>query len=370
MAAAKKVKVPRRPKTGLAAAPKDNFERCKYYFHYEIASKDVGPLVKAWIKQEFSKEDAKSILANPEYQFTMFSHWAATIFWMNEGLEFDEKNIVFKNKIRAHYEKLIEPGNHILKQKKEVEQQKTTVIRLTPQQLMARKINETIMTDIDELEDAWIEGKKETIDVYALFKKHDLKPMAVPQVRQRVEGWLEEYSGAYNKTDEQLVEGFSHIARTELKRRIKACEDMIADLDRIVQAGKATRKPRVKKAKAADKQIAQLKYQKEDADLKIVSVNPVTVIGATRLIVINSKYRTVTEYITSRREGFEIKGTTLQGVDFDQSRTKTMRKPDEFIPLCHKTVRQFGKAFDALTTKESKPTGRINTDCVLLKVDK
>jgi hypothetical protein len=277
---------------------------------------------------------------------------------------------VFKNKIRAHYEALIEPGNEILKSKIADEEEKSNVIRLTPQQLMARKINETIMADIDELEDAWIEGKKETIDVYALFKKHDLKPMAVPQVRGRIEGWLEEYSGAYNKTDEQLVEGFSHIARPELKRRVKACEDMIADLDRIVQAGKATRKPRVKKAKAADKQIAQLKYQKEDASLKIVSINPITIIGATRLIVINSKYRTVTEYITERREGFEIKGTTLVGFDLEQSRTKTMRKPEEFLPMCHKTIRQFDKAFNALTTKESKPTGRINTDCVLMKVDK
>jgi hypothetical protein len=327
-------------------------------------------MVKEYIKREFSKEDAKAILANPEYQFTMYSHWAATIFWMNEGLEFDEKTMVFKNKIRKHYEQLIEPGKVILSQKKAVEEEKTTVIRLTPQQLMARKINETIMTDIDELEDAWIQGKKETIDVYALFKKHDLKPMAVPQVRKRIESWLEEYSGAYNKVDEQLVEGYSHIARTELKRRVKACEDMISDLDRIVQAGKATRKPRVKKPKSVDKQIADLKYQKEDAGMKIVSVNPVTVIGASRLIVINTKYRSVTEYITNRREGFEIKGTTLQGIDFDQSRTKTMRKPDEFIPFCHKTIRQFGKAFDALTTKESKPTGRLNTDCVLLKVDK
>ena len=372
MAVAKKKapRVPRRPKIGIAAAPKDNFDRCKYYFHYEILPRDVAPLVKAWVAKEFSKDDAKAILAHPEYQFTMYSHWAATIFWMNEGLEFDDKNKIFKERIRGHYEKLIEPGLQILKEKQGAAEEKTNVVRLTPQQLMARKINETVMADIDELEDAWIGDKKETIDLYSLFKKHDLKPAAVPVVRTRIEAWLEEYSGAYNKTDEQLVEGYSHIKRPELKRRVKACEDMIADLDRIVQAGKATRKPRVKKPKAADKQIAQLKYKKEDNELKIVSINPVMIIGATRLIVINSKYRTVTEYITERREGFEIKGTTLVGFDVEQSRTKTMRKPEEFIPLCSKTLRQFNKAFNELTTKESKPTGRINADCVLIKVDK
>src|SRR5210317_343048 len=138
-AAKKTTRLPRRPKTGLQAAPRDNFDRCKYYFHYEIAAKDVGPLVKEWIKKEFSKEDAKAILANPEYQFTMFSHWAATIFWLNEGLEWEERWYCFRDRVHAHYEKLIEPGKKILKTKKDDEEKKSNVIRLTPQQLMARK---------------------------------------------------------------------------------------------------------------------------------------------------------------------------------------------------------------------------------------
>lgn len=370
MAVAKKKAIrTRRPKTGIDAAPRDNFDRCKYYFHYEIESKQVSTLIKDWIKKEFSKEDSKAILACPEYKFTMFSHWAATIFWLNEGLEWEERWYGFRDKVRAHYEEYIEIGKKILAEKQEVQEEKN-VIRLTPQQLLARKVNETVMCDIDDLEDAWMNGEKQTIDLYSLFRKHDLKAMAVPQVRERIEGWHLEYKGAYDKADEQLVEGYSHIKRTELKRRVKACEDMLSDLDRIVQAAKATRKPRAKKAVTADKQISQLKYQKEDATLKIVSVNPVTIIGAMRMIVINTKYRTVTEYFTDRTKGFEIKGTTLQGFDPDTSRTKTMRKPEEFLPLCQKTVRQFNKAFEALTTKEQKPTGRINSDCVILKVDK
>ena len=146
---------------------------------------------------------------------------------------------------------------------------------------------------------------------------------------------------------------------------------MLTDLDRIVQAGKAQRKTRAPKPKTADKQIATLKYQKEDRDLKVVSINPATIIGAGRLLVLNTKTRTLTEYVTDRRDGFEIKGTTLQGFDFDKGRTKTLRKPQEFIPIAlKKTVRQFDKLFEALTTKETKPTGRINADCILLRADK
>ena len=114
-----------------------------------------------------------------------------------------------------------------------------------------------------------------------------------------------------------------------------------------------------------------MKYQKEDRDLKVVSINPATIIGAGRLLVLNTKTRTLTEYVTDRRDGFEIKGTTLQGFDFDKGRIKTLRKPQEFIPIAlKKTVRQFDKLFEALTTKETKPTGRINADCILLRADK
>lgn len=367
----KTVRLPRRVLTGAAAAPTDSFGKCKEYFHFEVDNKETSNLVKEYIKKEFSKDDAKAILANPEYNFHMFSHWAATIFWLNQGLEWEERYFPYRDKVRAHYENLIEPGKKILKEKVEVVEDKSaTVIRLTPQQLLWQKVAKTVMVDIDELEDQWIDGQTTTIDLYQLFKKHDLKPAAVPQVRSTLEGWYNDYFDSYNKKCEQAVEGYSHIKRTEQKRRLDAIKAMLADLDRIVQAGKATRKTRAPKPRTADKQIAQLKYKKEDTELKIVSINPTQIIGAMRLIVINAKYRTVTEYISQRTNGFEIKGTTLVGFDEEKSRTKTMRKPQDFIPICSKTIRQFDKAFTALSTKEVKPTGRINTDCVLVKVDK
>ena len=367
----KPVRLPRRKIAGAEAAPLDKgFRACADYFHLDVDKKQLSEITKGYVKQEFSKEDSKAILANPEYHFTMYTHWAAAIWWQNKELDFGEQQ-GYKNKLRNHYEKLIEPGLKILAEKKKNTEQEAAkkVIRLTPQQLMARKVAETIMADLDELEDAWIMGEKKSIDVYALFKKYELKSFAVPTVKERVEGWKIDYGDAYEKTCEQAVEAFSHVKRPELKRRLKCIDEMLSDLQRVVVAGKANRKPRVKKARAADKQVKDLKYMKEDKDLKIVSVNPMAIVGSMRLLVVNSKYRTITEYICARREGFEIKGTTLQHWDVDQSRTKTMRKPDEFIPICQKTIRQFGKAFEALTTKETKPTGRLNADCVLLKVD-
>jgi hypothetical protein len=87
-----------------------------------------------------------------------------------------------------------------------------------------------------------------------------------------------------------------------------------------------------------------------------------------RLYVFNSKTREITEYVSGTTNGFSIKGTTLQGVD-DTSRKIRLRKPADFLTIVQsKSIKQIDNAWSKLTTKESKPNGRINADCVLMRV--
>jgi len=367
--AKKKPRLPRRIKTGLGGAPLDKFDRCKYYFHYELDKKDVAALIKAYIKKEFTKDEAAAILSLPEYYFTAYSHWAATIHWMNSGLEFDEKNFPYRDKLRPFYEDLLEKGKDTLAKKNQEDASATNVIRLTPQQLMQRKINATILTDLDDLEDQWIRNEKTEFDMYTAFQKHGLKGPAVDSVRKVLDGWLLDYEDAYHKRCEQAVEGYSHITRPELKRRIKVVTDMLADLDKIKAAVKATRKTRVARPKSADKQVQRLKYLKESKDYKLVSINPMQVPGAMRLFTFNQKTRALTEYVTSSPSGFEVSGTSIKKFDPELSRTVRLRKPDDFLPMAlTKTPLQIDKEWKKLTTKTTVPNGRINEDTVLLRV--
>ena len=53
----------------------------------------------------------------------------------------------------------------------------------------------------------------------------------------------------------------------------------------------------------------------------------------------------------------------------DSSRTATLRKPEDVLPLIlSKTEKQIEKVWDGITTKINKPTGRINSDCILMRV--
>jgi len=365
----KKKTVRARRRTGAYGAPVEKgFDSVLYYFQNEVDRKETINFSKSFIRSHFNKTDAKNILANPDYMFG-HGYMGATSFWYTNGHEVTERSEYWKNAIINRFKGFIESGKAILKEKAAEKKVEKNVVSLSPMQRLQNKISGTIMQDLLDLEDQWIEGEKTAIDVYLLFKKHGLAGSAVAPVRQVIEGWLLDYEDAYHKRCEQAVEGYSHLKRPELNRRIKACQDMLLDLDRIKSAAKATRKTRVKKPQAADKQVRNVKYKTEDANFKLASINPVQIIGKIRLYTFNTKTRVLTEYITQSVDGFQISGSTIKNIDPVNSRQVKLRKPDEFLPMVlSKTVKQIDTEWKKLTTKSSQPNGRLNADTILLRV--
>ena len=74
-------------------------------------------------------------------------------------------------------------------------------------------------------------------------------------------------------------------------------------------------------------------------------------------------------YITDSTKGFEVKGTSIKNFNPALSKQTKLRKPDEVLPLIiNKTIIQSRKVWDTFTTVIKEPNGRINADCILLKV--
>ncbi len=365
----KKKSLPRRAKTGLGGVPSDKgFEHVKNYFHFEVANKDLSESIKGYVRKTFSKKDAQAIFANPEYKFYAFTHHCATSWWMMMEMAMCEKSEYFANALNNYLQELLVSGRVLIAEKKaEVKDDK--VVSLSPMQRLQNKIGKTIMQDLLDLEDSWMESEKTTIDIYALFKKHGLLSSATKAVREVVEGWLLDYEDAYHKRCPDAVEGYSHLKKPELNRRIKSCNEMLADLDRIKSAGKATRAIKAKGPKAADKQVAKVNYKKQDTEFKLVSIPPIQVVGKRRLFTFNPKTRVITEFVTAAVNGFSVSGSTLKDFDEVNSRCTRLRKPNEFLPFAlSKTPNQIDKEWKNLTTKTTVPNGRINKDTILLRV--
>ena len=367
----RKTKNKARARTGLAGAPIDKgFDAVKYYFHIEIDRKDLISTLKSYVKANVDYKNQKFVFANPDYKFYIFTHYCATAFWISTGLKLDEKSSKYAEGLYKYVMDLVESGKAIYFEKQAKLKDSANVVTLSPMQRLQKKISNTIMQDLLDLEDAWMDGEKAEIDIYQEFKRHGLPASAAKPVREVIEGWLVDYEDAYHKRCDQAVEGYSHLKRSTLNQRIKTCKSMLEDLERIRSATKASRNVKVKGSVAIDKQVSKVQYKKEDTDFKIVSINPIQVPNKTRLYTFNCKYKVVTEYITDSPNGFIISGSTIKNFNKATSRSVKLRKPLDFLPsFLSRTPKQIDDLWKLyITTKTFAPNGRINKDTILLRV--
>jgi len=243
---------------------------------------------------------------------------------------------------------------------------------ISPQERTRRKVVETIWSDWDStIVEGWFtENFTQKFSAYNRFRGHGLKSNSINIFKGMLETEYNNIKEAYEKTCEQCVEAYAHISKGNKKKILKQFEEVFADLEKLRTSFKATRAPRALKPKTSDKQVERLQYMKESIDDKLVSINPVLIPGSHKLYVYNTKQRRLFEYTTDSIHGFEVAGTTIKNFD-DESRVTVLRKPEEILPqILNKTEKQIEKVWGTITTKINKPTGRINADCIIMRVFK
>ena len=169
--------------------------------------------------------------------------------------------------------------------------------------------------------------------------------------------------------DEQLKEGYSHLTKAQLKKITAFYNEILTACDMLAQEAKINKKPRAKKAVPAEKIVGKMKYAKTHEPLKLVSVNPVDIVGAKELWIYNVKTRKLGKYVSEEYKELGVKGTSITGFSESQSVQKTLRKPEdqlkEFKAAGKVALRKFLEDIKAV---DIKLNGRINEDTILLKV--
>jgi len=257
-----------------------------------------------------------------------------------------------------------------LKMQKVEDAKKADVVVISPAERTRRKIMDTIYADFDtEIVEGWLEGDfTKKFSAYNRFKGAGLKGNAVKMFRDLLEFEYNNINEAYEKTCEQCVEAYSHFSKGEKNKMLKQFKEIFADLDRLKDGFKSEKLPRAKKVKASDAQVAKLKYCKENHEAKLTSINPILIPTKNKLYVYNCKNKKLMEYVCDSASGFVVSGTSIKNFD-KESRQATIRKPDEILPMIlNKTEKQIEKIWDTLTTKIDKPTGRVNADCIIMRV--
>ncbi len=167
-------------------------------------------------------------------------------------------------------------------------------------------------------------------------------------------------------------EGYEHLSPAKYNSWLKFHQKLLDDTTRYYSSMKVpvkVRKKRAIKPKSPDKLIKNLKYKKEDADQKLVSIDPVNIIKAQCLWAYNTKYRQLSVYHAIDDGGLSVKGTTITQFDKKTSVTKRLRKPHDVLPKllsCGAVV--LNSFMNDIKTNSTVPTGRINEETVLLRV--
>ena len=202
-----------------------------------------------------------------------------------------------------------------------------------------------------------------------------LSGKAVPQamlgkIQAVFERRYSEITEAKTTKDEDLSDAYAYMKAADYKRYDAFYSKLFEGIAQYGQVKKATKKASVRKPPQKEKLVAKLKYAKNDTSNKLVSINPVDIIGATELWVYNVKTRKLGKYVAEDMGGaLGVKGTAITGFNEAKSVQKTLRKPEvqlkDFLSAGKIELRKF---LDNIKATDIKLNGRINVDTVLLKV--
>ena len=233
------------------------------------------------------------------------------------------------------------------------------------------RINEQVSNYIGEIEgkvDDFVNSDfKEKYDCYAHLNNMGCKSVHARKMRQLYIECYNESVDVYNADDDYLNEAWGHLKPKYHKKIMDFYGIIVDDIDRLIKNSTAQRKPRKKKTLSATRIVSKLKYQVEHPELRLVSVNPEKVVGATELWVYNTKSNRLGVYYAENSiRGLSVKGSTILNFDSDTSVQKTARKPEEVLSTL--TKRTLNKNMKQMKTKDKEVTGRINAQTILLGV--
>ena len=239
--------------------------------------------------------------------------------------------------------------------------------KISIQDRLQNKVEDFISAVEGQADDFVDSGYKMKYDPYNHMLEVGCKAAHARKMRPFYVDCYNELVDVYNKEDEYYVEAWSHLKPKYHKKMMDFYGIIVDDLDRIIKNSTAQRKPRKKKTLSASRLVKKLKYQQVFNDLKLVSVNPEKIIGATELWVYNTRYKTLGVYhAVNTVRGLSVKGCTIQHFDEDTSVQKTARKPQDILSVL--TKRSLKKQLNHMKTKEQIMTGRINAQTILLGV--
>lgn len=341
--------------------------RAYNWYNYFYSTKEKAKLL--FDNYPRDKKEIRLLKKLPDWKMNSTCCYQARM--MALGCKLPAENLDYFNEC---IEELLNEAKQIQDEKKET---KPTAEKPSVQDRIKEQISDYIGEIEEEIDRFTLNKYKSDFDMYKWLRQNNVKQQQSNAIANHYKALLSELEllvsgNAYDvEGDKQLEEGYSHMKKSEKKRFLDFVNGIVSDAAANAQTQKTTRKTRVKKPASVEKQTSRMQFMPENVEYKIASINPSSIIGSNQLWVFNVKYKNLRVYNAMGPAGFSVKGTTLQGFDPDNSYAKALRKPHDVLPqVLNGGKRVLNNLMGNLTTKATEPNGRINKDCILLRVIK
>jgi hypothetical protein len=341
------------------------FANAFQWYGYHYGKKDAKDMLCHYLEHAGRAKDAKLMRGIPDSQIRVTPAWVCRMSLMGLILNEHEQGIV-----NEQISEMLLAKQEAKKEKSQVDAD-SAVARLTIQDHLREKVSECCGELEGMFDDFVVAGAKMSADFkpIALMRGMNISPNMVSTVSAVWELRLAEFTEVLEGTDADLIEGYSHLSKIQLRQCVKFCETVINDCNSYVQLKKVERKPRAKKAVSPEKLCRKFKFLKEFEELSLKSELVTRLVGASEAWLYDTAKRKLIHVMSDSHIGtFTVKGSAIVGFDTLTTVQKTLRKPAEQI----RAVMSGGKPamrkeFAAIKATETKFNGRGNENLVILK---
>lgn len=252
-----------------------------------------------------------------------------------------------------------------------VEEEKKEARKPTVQERLAEVQSEYI-GEVEAEIDRWLDdpSKEPEFSVYEWLNRDE---NAKPTHARAIAEWLEKNYIPELKEEANAKSGetaYPHLKPAQRRKFYNFVKNIADDARSWADNKTKRRKSRKKKGTPAVRKVRSLKFKENDNDLKIGSVTPSKIVGASQLIAFDVDKRKIKVY-NAKDGGFDVKGTTILNFDESKSFQKTVREQylkDVLSTVSKQGKRAVKKKIDAISAKPQSVKGRTNNNLVLMRV--
>jgi len=332
------------------------------WYNYFYGKKDAREMLVAYLESHGRKADVRALKGVPDSAVRLTTAWLCRMSMV--GLELTDTETVRLEGYIQEILKAREPEVAVV-------EAVPAVAKPNIQDRLREKVSECA-GELDGMFDEFVvAGAKMSADYkpITVIRGLNVAPQMISDIANLWKHKLAEFETVIEGKDAQLVEGYSHLSKIQMRNLVKFCEAVINDCGAYVQIKKVERKPRKVKSVPPEKRAAKFKVLMDFAELKLKGLPAASLVDKAEAWLYDTKKRKLIHLVAdSHTQAFTVKSNSIIGFSTIETMQKTVRKPADVV----KAVQAAGKPaarkiYKDLTTTETPFNGRGTENLVILK---